>query len=340
MSLNPLGRPRIETIWKGQRFRAVGSRLYIRPPKETFHEFLISHLMFLLKKDWFNHQKRLPLNQRHQIMQWWYDYHAWKREKSTAENRADGGWAALPSGNVQSLLTLAHDVYQIAHCTTVPDELLSRLKRGHEFQGARYEIAVAAIFARIGCSIAFFPRQGPVRHAEFIAAQRDCGVEVEVEAKSRRRPGVLHEQGELDLELALRGDVEALFEDALHQASGENPFIVFIDLNALPTPDTPMEEKPWILRANRLLDKRCSPSPDSPDPFTALYLTNFAYHYSGSATAPAGELAWTMSPYPKRGLPASFLQLLADSVKNYGNIPEAPSRGYNAQLLSPPVSMF
>jgi len=38
----PIGRPMVDTIWNGKRVRAVGDRLWFRPPQETKQEFCVT----------------------------------------------------------------------------------------------------------------------------------------------------------------------------------------------------------------------------------------------------------------------------------------------------------
>src|SRR5205807_69563 len=99
------------------------------------------------------------------------------------------------------------------------------------FQGARHEIAVAAIFARADFEITLLDEAiKKEKHCEFIAKHKRTGTEVYVEAKSRRRKGVLNEPGVFD-DSNIRGDVFGLYQSALTQGPGNKPFFVFIDAN-------------------------------------------------------------------------------------------------------------
>ena len=61
-----------------------------------------------------------------------------------------------------------------------------RLGKREQFQGARYEIAVAAIFVRAGYKIEWLT-DASRRLPEFIARRDGSDVEIAVEAKSRPR---------------------------------------------------------------------------------------------------------------------------------------------------------
>lgn len=49
-------RPQIQTESWGKKIRAVRNKLYLGPANETFHQFLINHLLTLLGKHWFENR--------------------------------------------------------------------------------------------------------------------------------------------------------------------------------------------------------------------------------------------------------------------------------------------
>ena len=50
----------------------------------------------------------------------------------------------------QALTALSYDVYTLRNAGALPQRLVVRLRSHAEFQGAKYEIAVAAIIRRAG----------------------------------------------------------------------------------------------------------------------------------------------------------------------------------------------
>jgi hypothetical protein len=207
-------RPIIQGLFKGMRARAIGSGVMMRPASETFHEFLWNHLKFVLGKDWYLNEVAKADADRHQIVRWFFRLHAWQKKTMVPENAAGTGWGAPPSGDVQALTTLAYDVYTLAHALSLPDRLLQRLRDRVEFQGARYELAVAAIFARGSFSLEYLTGSKS-RHGEFTGVHKSLGSRMMVEAKSRRRSGVLHERGAIDNSAVIKGDVYNLSGGAL-----------------------------------------------------------------------------------------------------------------------------
>lgn len=171
----------------------------------------------------------------------------------------------MPSGPVSSLVTLGFDIYSIRHKATFPKELRKRLLKHRFFQGARYEIAVAAIFARAGFDIRFYGKSS-YKHGEFIATDPDTKQDIIVEAKSRHRKGILATPGTVDELRNLRGDIKTLLVDAFQQSSDRIPFVIFIDVNALPTPGVAPLEKPWVHDIKSLLEQYGAPTKGKPDP--------------------------------------------------------------------------
>lgn len=320
-------RPIIEAKFKGYRFRAVLNRLHVRPLAETFHEFLWKLLKWTLEKEWYFAQLGKPEAERHQAVQWFGDLYEWQKANTTPENRALSRWGALPSGDVQALTALAYDVYTLLHSNALPDRLLARLRDRHEFQGARYEIAVAAIYVRAGFELAFLEAKG-AKHCEFIATHKRTGCRVGVEAKSRRRAGVLHEKGTMDTEAVLRGDVQGLFDQALQQKPEGMPFIVFIDLNSTPQAGRSPVSKPWwdgLSGCFETHDAIKAGKEDRTDSFNAVIVTNFSTHYFGEQSASVtGEKLIFKFLRPSDPFPDAILAEVWDAVNRYGAFPVDP----------------
>ena len=310
----------------GQRVKAwaLGSRLFhTRPEHETFHDFIIDHLLkMVLGKEWWDEQ--LKAQEKHFLYQCFIKWDEWRRKNSTEDNKVnDYTWSAITDGWAKTLCSLAFDVCSLEHTLQLPGHLLQRLKNRGEYQGAHYEIAIAAIFSRLGCKIDFLDKQKiTTPHCEFIATHNETGVSIAVEAKSRQRPGVKHRSGVVDEAKLLRGDVQKLFNKALKQNPKDKPFIVFIDLNAPLTPDVPIEQKPWFNDIKNMLDTYPQPTKEKPESYTALFVTNFSPHYNAEEkSAPNEHLAiiplHTNYPMP---IPV-FGDMLLRAVQNYGFVP-------------------
>ncbi|MDD3230364.1 MAG: SEC-C domain-containing protein [Oscillospiraceae bacterium] len=316
-------------IFKGHRMRAIWNKIYPRPVKETFNEFIISILLELFGEDWRASQMKLDEKERHVLIKWVYsNYELSKKAIESGIREVDENgivrWGCFPSGEAQALMQLAYDAFCLQIVNRLPSFLVNRLKDKVAFQGVRYEIAVAAIIARAGFEINFLDDKiKSERHCEFIAKHKRTGIEIGVEAKSRRRPGVLNEPGEYDYDTEVRGDMWHLFRKARSQKPEDLPYIIFIDMNIRPTPDLSIEEKPWNQDIIKMVNDYGEATESNPDPYNALILTNFSYYYTGQNDTSSGEYFYVVSKVPQTALTdLSILDDIFESVHNYNIIPK------------------
>jgi hypothetical protein len=269
------------TLWDGGRVWAIGSRLYLdRRPNETFHEFILGVLGETLSEEWRAEQEARPVAERHFVYECFAHLWAFQAKNVNPQVLArEGSVSAQVNGWVRYLLSLAWDVASLIHAGEPPPELIERLRDRNQYQGARYELGIAAMFARLNCSIRWLDADPALRdqpHVEFEATHRPSGQMIGVEAKSRHRAGVINQPGEPDDD-PLRGDdraVRALFKKALDKAPTDLSYLIFVDINA------PAEtDDAWRARTERWLSRMPASSPESPDPYATAYFTNFSPHY-------------------------------------------------------------
>lgn len=309
-------------LFKGKKVWALGKNVYFdRPPNQTFHEFIIDNLRLTIGWDWWMEQLQLPFEKRHFIMQCFQKYSEWVAvETQKSINRVGSVWASLPNGWSRALVSLSFDVASLIHAQKLPEHLLNRLKSTNEFQGARYEIAMAAIFARLGFEIQFLDdvkRQD--KHAEFIAIKDK--LEIVVEAKSKHRKGVLHYPGE-KAESDLKIKVLSLLHEAILKETDSKPFIIFIDVNYPITPGVKTEDEKWVEELlegrKRDLDENTEDNPK----YNAVFFTNFSFHYSGDDITPSGQFISELPQKHQFPLPdPTVINKLFDALNNYGNVP-------------------
>lgn len=267
------GPPTIQTLWKERDVRAVGlwNKVILRPPTETFHEFLVAvPLKWNLGEDWYKNEMAKQAN-RHILIRWLEAFREQQRNSCPPNHQKGRVYAAPATGEITELIALAHDLYLLQKVNRLPDSLITRLRNYDQFQGVRYEIAIAGAFVKCGFEIEWVEEKS-AKHPEFIARNASTGEEVAVETKSRRRGGVLHHPGALPPAEQLRADVDRLYRDALQQDSGTCPFAIFLDVN-LP-PDTAEAAPQW----QREIMGRWQPN----EQLALLGFTNFAWHYSGA----------------------------------------------------------
>jgi hypothetical protein len=172
-------------IHRGYRIRAVGNRIYWRPLTQTFHEFLLDILKETVGKKWYMGQVGLPPNQHHQIYRWLVSLA--RHTDSVVGNEAcrDGEvWGSAPTGDVLAVATLGYDLLHLQHYRVLPQRVVDRLTSRQGFQGALYEIAIAASFVRAGFSVQFIDDDTATKHAEFIATDPGTGLSIEVETRA------------------------------------------------------------------------------------------------------------------------------------------------------------
>lgn len=213
------------------RFRIVWNELWHSPQEQTFHQFLDSLVLKTLGQNWFEQQKMLPVKNQNAIVRWRTAMTSLLNKPGDADDAVSTGHTL--TGPVKAYLCFGYDLYWLQLVRRLPASLIERLKDFQAFQGARYEVMIAAVFARAGLEIEWIDDTKIARkHPEFIATHKKTKEKVGVETKSRMRPGAMNYIGTVTPETHLKGDVFELYEKAVKQApAGGLPFLIFIDPN-------------------------------------------------------------------------------------------------------------
>ena len=325
----------VKASFAGQTFRAVGSRLFWSKPTETDHEFYVRVLQSVFKPGWYKSEIKKPLAERHVVAKWYDAWCEWRKEQAKDENRVDGGWRAIPSGDTWSLLTLAYDLYCLMHCSSLPSALFKRLKQKKSFQGARYELAVASIFVRLDYKLEWIPEK-TTKSCEFFATHKYSGEVVAVEAKSRHRSGVLHQPGIQEAPEELKIGITGLLNQALEQKPQNVPFVIFLDLNIPPT-EGPPQDTAWWEDLKQAVVRQGEISETNPERYAALFVTNFSYHFEGRNLLNAGKDIANSGIVIPRFSDVPFKRLanlndLIEGVKSYERIPRLDESPQNKDL--------
>jgi hypothetical protein len=277
------------------KLRFIWNKVYQRPADEHLHEFLIHILRWTLGEKWYQEQEGKPDEEKHVIMRWIDSRHEFLTKiqhlNLTARDRV------TPSGEFRELIALAADMYYLQLVNELPGTLKDRLRGYDEFQGARYEIAVAASLVRAGFEIEWVKAPKGQKHHEFNATHKVTGEVVAIEAKSRRRPGTLHQKGERPDFTAVRADIFSLYNQAMGQHPKDRPFGVFIDVNVPHQTNRPLPDRDWInnLRQKLAEEKEALFGAVSPN---FLAVTNSAWHYEAKSEAAPGEYMLVIAPNP------------------------------------------
>lgn len=320
-----VGRPMIDAAWQGKRLRAVGSGFVARPEQETDQEFFVATLCHTLGDAWFQEQTSVGESDRHPLARWLWSWDEIRRSNGEAgldrKEEVDGKYSTAATGNLNSLITLAYDVYALRHAMAlaVDDSIVKRLANREQFQGARYELAAAAIMVRAGYAIEWLTDTSR-KLPEFIA--RRGASELVVEAKSRTRPGVLGQPGDRPEGDELQADVSRLLRRALAKDTGGRALVVFLDTNLPPSGAAPTEESLRRLHDGAMAWRGAATTAD-PDPFSLVVLTNFSWHWNGSERAKGAERVMVIPNYPTIPLAPDDLASIVEAVDQYGLPPES-----------------
>lgn len=305
----------MQTLAFGQKLRAVRDTIYSCPPEGTFHDFQLNFLLWTLGEKWFDEQMLKPSADRHVVLKWRDERNEiLERYRDPAAPPNQPVRAPL-TGNMKALAVLADDIYQLQHALKTPRKIIERLRDMRHFQGARYEILVASLFARCGFDIEFIDAREK-KNPEFIAT--NAGERVAVEAKSRHRPGVLHERGEYVADEPTRSRIRGLFQEALEQNPGGVPFVVFIDVNLPLTPQTPPLERMWVKESMKCFEERIAEK--LPEPDSSLILSNIGWHYHRDLGVPPPEFVTIKPEQPIFPLRSETWALLERALNEYGVI--------------------
>lgn len=143
-----------------------------------------------------------------------------------------------------------------------------------------------------------------------------------VEAKSKRRPGVLSQPGRRFSEQKVHLRIVKLLNSALRKFAA-HPFAIFLDLN-LPSLSGRLFEKPWLDAIKKALDRAAKGHGDL-DPHNLIVLSNQPYYYcEGDNPAPFGDILSIIAKKPQISLShPEVIIAIHDAANKFGNIPNA-----------------
>lgn len=309
-------------INNGKKVFAIGNRVYYeRPVHETFEEFLLFNLYQVLGIAWVTEQR--AAKNPHFLAKCFNEYNDWKRNNATEMNKvSEFKYGMVPNGFVHFLHTFAFDIATLVHKESLPGFFIKRLQNKKEFQGARYEVTIAAIFTRLGFDVKFLDEDSnPEPHGEFITKHIQSGLEIVVEVKSRHREGILHEKvhkTEID---QLKPKLQNITKQALSKNKGDKPFIAFVDVN-LPANGKSVFQELWFEEIKQwaaATDGKISE--DNPATHSAIIYTNFSPHYNQQDFALGGGYLLLLPKYSKNVIYGNFYDQLLTALENYGFIP-------------------
>jgi hypothetical protein len=249
----------------GKRLVVAGPQIFEVPITWSFHEFLLSYGQSQLSRDWItrntqNGEGLHPLV-THLI-------------RGTSNVRltgaSDGKFIGVTmNGDLLAFLSFAYDLFTLADNAVVQKSLFDRLRKPDQYQGARYEMFVAASLLRSGFKIAFEDESDiSTSHCEFTATSRRTNRSFSVEAKSRHRKLPMS-----DNEATPNSNIGNLIRRALAK-NANHERIIFVDVN-LPSDDQPVFQQSWhqeVMSTVNELEKK--QRENDPWPLAIIFFTN------------------------------------------------------------------
>lgn len=318
----------IPTYFKGKKVWALGSRIYpYQRENETFHEFIVHVLKLEMGREWWEKQRGLSEDKWHFVFKCFAKHYEWKKKNQLPENKSGELWRAKPDGYSRALTSLAFDVCSLLHAVHLPEVFLKKLRDYKEYQSVRYEIAIAAMFARMGYKIKFLDEEfkgqkNQPKHSEFIATNPETNEEIAIEVKSKEREGVLHIDGEFNKEKEFRSSISKLHRHALKQRASDKPFIIFIDMNLPLSPGIEPNKIPWVNTTTKMRDSASFSTKGQLSPTNAIVFTNYSYHYGTGKETGSGEWLLEKSENPEVPIKSpDFGEKFIAVLQRYGNVP-------------------
>ncbi|MDE1465777.1 hypothetical protein [Spartinivicinus poritis] len=304
--------------FKDYKIVVVGNKVHHDKEWRTFPDFLFDYLIKKLTPEWGNSELQKPEKDKHQIISLYQKLCLWQ-EKQPKDS--DGIYKAYSTGTVASYYQLAYDIYALEHHMKLQKEVIARLKLKNNYQGARYELTVAATFIRAGFTIEYEDEtDNSIKHPEFIATHKKTGIVVSVEAKSRHRPGIQGHLGEP--KVVVKANIKRILHNALSKPTNY-PYLIFIDLNMQPIRGNIFKSDVFTEILKTLEKKEDSPEYQDGFPATACIFTNYPHHYADDEELDP-EKSWLTitTKNPKFPFPnIDIIHSINTALKQYGYIP-------------------
>ncbi len=263
----------------------VGETTYVGPWR-TFIDFLQGFIARKLNPEWFRRELAKQNSQQHPVAQWSV---AWTKLQLNEQTRLENGiFITQPDGLATAYIFLAYDFYLLEQHGQFPNKLLKRLRSPDQFQGALYEIQVAAMFIRAGFRIKWCPNKGTDEtHGEFIACHPVFVPDgLEVEAKSKHRFDILGAAEGSKVEAGPR--IALILAEAFKKQFGI-PKIICLDLNLPATPEATFD-KPWFEQFRQEYDGMLRSQDKGKYNGNIVVFTNNSFHYGQPGIAVSPDL--------------------------------------------------
>jgi hypothetical protein len=267
--------PSAATIWQGKRVASAGGTLFNISVGESWYGFLYGLLAEQIGGDWFDEELGKPEGNRHILVEWYCEICRRERDENGHFTRHD---SENEVGTTLAFRSVAYDIFCMMQAGNLSSKLMGRLRHPDQFEGARYELWVAAALTRAGFSIEFADEDNrSSKHGEGIATHKATGKRYWFEAKRKHRPAFDYLQAALD-KVTLK--IDAKLVAAAMQKPAQDDRLIFIDVNRPPWNRNDIKA-PWFGAFRKSLNKLQLQKGfrDAPDQSAFVMVTNHPYHY-------------------------------------------------------------
>lgn len=260
--------PQMIDIWGG-KVTTVGGSIFkqTRPGNYTFLHAVHDYALHFFSEEYLMKQESIPMKKRHPALQWMYAYIDDVNSKIPRRIGASAAW-----------IRFAYDIHTISDNANLEAKLKKKLLKYKSFQTARHELWTAALFIAAGFEINFEDESDSTKnHPEFIAIDKESGIEMAVEAKCRQRKGVLGFADGSDKPLGEEVGITSLLKKA-YKKEDNLPLCIVIDTN-LPPQTKSWNMGYWQAQIGESLKNLARNGYDHPCPANLILFYNDPSHH-------------------------------------------------------------
>ena len=303
---------------------SAGGHLYKIAVRESWYGFLYGLLIEQIGPAWFDAETEKSEGSSHFLARWYRDICRRERDEDGHFTRHD---PANEIGTTLAFRSIAYDIFCVMQAGNLSAKLMERIRHPDQFEGARYELWVAATLARAGFSIEIANEDDrSSKHGEGIATHRETGRKFWIEAKRKHRPGFNYLQALIE-KVMLK--VDAKLVAAAMQKPAQDDRLIFIDVNRPPWNRSDIKA-PWVFAFRNSLNRLQLQKDfrDNPDRRAFVMVTNHPYHFVSNVRpdpkqhffATAFNMPHFNSPTFETDFPAIYA--LMRSITDHFAIPE------------------
>lgn len=272
-------RPPMSVMMGDKRMVVIGGSIYQQTREGPYGFMNLIHdcALEIFGTAYLEHQEQLPMENRHPALQWMSTYI--ENEEYLRRNGIDDPKASR-IGSGGAWFRFGYDLFTIRDNAKLHARMTERLLNSENFQGARYELAVAAICIAAGFELEFEDESdNSSKHAEFVGTDRLTGHNISVEAKSRHRHGVKGFLGGRNIPPGQKVDIRGLVLDAFENIKdSSHASYIFVDVNLPPAPDEENYRR-WQDEIEQTMQDLAAEGYATPSPVNAIFFTNDPSHY-------------------------------------------------------------